>query len=429
VLLVVGLSIGAFGGKEGIPWCFWSSEATSPTEWALFYYPVLFIVLGGSFCMCSTIWRVVRSTRYTGRQRGWWRAQVRPATFVAVFLFIFAWVFIYRAQLFFEADAIEKSARDWIACTLMHATGTSGSRAERACGSKPSHHPSLALWFLFQTAVAGQGLLNSIIFGTQRANLDLWINFFRGGGVGVAGQPLVPPGGHGAGGGGGGAHSNAGSSDGGLTSGSSTPLAGAARMKPGRLLDDDRYAAADEGVYGYGYGAGSSNPGSWRGGVGVGSVRDSRAGSYQAPSAYATFERDEMSGSFVTLPPAVTGMMADFGQHHSPSSSSGGGGGIGGLIGGSGGGGGALPSSNSFGAGVGSAPRSPRSRSPATGGTRTPKGALASSSHQRTASSRAPHPAAAAPLSAAAMPPPPELAASSSTAPPHPEQQPSQQQQ
>ena len=39
LLLVIALALQAFGGSEGVQWCFFSGASSETIEWMLYYYP------------------------------------------------------------------------------------------------------------------------------------------------------------------------------------------------------------------------------------------------------------------------------------------------------------------------------------------------------------------------------------------------------
>lgn len=179
IFLIAALSTKAFGGSTGTPWCFFSTTSREYLDWLLFYYPIIVLVFLGSFFMVSIIWKMIVSARLTGstKRAGWWKTQIRPFVFVFIFILIFTFIFAYRVHIYFKTDAYRAAGKDWVNCML-----NSGSSTE-ICGPKPADTPNVGLWFLIQLAVAGQGILNSIIFGSQRVNAVLWWGLLTGRGV------------------------------------------------------------------------------------------------------------------------------------------------------------------------------------------------------------------------------------------------------
>lgn len=268
--------------------------------------------------MFRTIWRIVRSTAGPVRPRGWWRAQVRPGVFIGVFVFIFGFVFAYRVNLYFKQGEYKNASASFVQCIMIHMLSVPNPL--KFCGNhhgKPAAAPSLPLYFLFQMAVGGQGLLNSVIFGTQRANLDLWLALLRGQGVHGGPpkkQPLLEQSSENNS-----ARSNRSSEYGSgderlmrsnaIPYASSAAVAAGARNKHGELLSD----AEDQDHLTYS-GAGGGHPGfsgslAAQGVAGTSWGRGSRPGSfYIAPS----FERNDdvtSASSFTTLPAAIGSMM------------------------------------------------------------------------------------------------------------------------
>ena len=184
LLLIIGLSVKAFGGAQGTPYCFFYPTNDAAVDWALFFYPIIIFVFGGSFCMGSIIYKMVMSARATGttRRAGWWKSQIRPFLFIFVFIFIFAFIFGYRAHMYFQQTKYKDSATEWVACLL----STLGDLS--VCGVKPAVSPNVGLWYMLQLAIAGQGLLNSIIFGSQWMNVLLWYGLLTGRGTDYRGD-------------------------------------------------------------------------------------------------------------------------------------------------------------------------------------------------------------------------------------------------
>jgi hypothetical protein len=74
----------------------------------------------------------------------------------------------------------------------MLATGA-GFDGTASCGSKPQSTPNVGLWFAIQTAIAGQGVINSLIFGMQKSNWWLWVGFIQGKGKAYTGPKAERP--------------------------------------------------------------------------------------------------------------------------------------------------------------------------------------------------------------------------------------------
>jgi hypothetical protein len=127
---------------------------------------------------------MIKSARLTGSayKKGFWKTQLRPFIFIFVFVFVFTFVFAYRAHIYYQYSTYQASGEAWVSCMLL--TGSSIA----ACGVKPEQTPSVGLWFMIQLAIGGQGVLNSVIFGTQATNYYLWKGFLMGKGRAYTGK-------------------------------------------------------------------------------------------------------------------------------------------------------------------------------------------------------------------------------------------------
>ena len=144
----------------------------------------MMMIVGGCFCMLSIIYKMIMSARATGstKRAGWWKTQIRPFLFILIFIFIFTFIVAYRANTSAHKQDYTKSATEYVTCLI----STLGDLTE--CGDKPKSTPNLGLWFLLLLAVSGQGLFNSIIFGSQWVNMQLWYGLLTGRGTDYRGD-------------------------------------------------------------------------------------------------------------------------------------------------------------------------------------------------------------------------------------------------
>jgi hypothetical protein len=124
------------------------------------------------------------SARATGstKRAGWWKTQIRPFLFILIFIFIFTFIVAYRANTSAHKKDYTASATEYVTCLI----STLGDLTE--CGEKPRSTPNIGLWFLLLLAVSGQGLFNSIIFGSQWVNVQLWYGLLTGRGTDYRGD-------------------------------------------------------------------------------------------------------------------------------------------------------------------------------------------------------------------------------------------------
>ena len=142
------------------------------------------MIVGGCFCMLSIIYKMIMSARATGstKRAGWWKTQIRPFLFILIFIFIFTFIVAYRANTSAHKADYTASATEYVTCIISTLGDTD------YCGEKPKSTPNLGLWFLLLLAVSGQGLFNSIIFGSQWVNVQLWYGLLTGKGTDYRGD-------------------------------------------------------------------------------------------------------------------------------------------------------------------------------------------------------------------------------------------------
>jgi len=176
---IIALGLDAQGGAAALPWCLFKTGNAAYIDWAFFYYPAAVLLLIGSFCMGSIIWKMIASARRTGSNRrpGWWRAQIRPMLFIFVFVFIFTFIFGYRVDYYFEEPSYTASGTEYVAC-IMQSLGD-----HALCGDRPKVAPNVGLWFMIMIVVGGQGIFNGVIFGLQWSNALLWFGLLTGKGT------------------------------------------------------------------------------------------------------------------------------------------------------------------------------------------------------------------------------------------------------
>jgi len=162
----------------GVAWC--QFHARNPKyknlEWAVIYFPELIIATITFAFMISIMVSLHRSANATGtaRRKGWWKRYLRPIMFLAAFLCIFLWIFVFRVIAYFETDKWLDSASDWVRCLLVDQPA-----GIRECHvAKPEYTPSIILWNLIHIAVAGSGIYTFMIYGIMEENFRLWARLF-----------------------------------------------------------------------------------------------------------------------------------------------------------------------------------------------------------------------------------------------------------
>lgn len=172
ISVIIAASTHSFGKSVPVPWCLFSSEASTVVEWGVFYYPVGVLCLIAVYCMCCIVWSMIQTAKKSGRKAIPWEQQARPILFILSFIFFFVAVIAFRSYFYFRTSDFTLSITQWIQCLL---TSTN-------CSSRPTVEPNIHLWWLLQFVVAGQGFINSLIYGTQQQNWQLWKCFLSGNG-------------------------------------------------------------------------------------------------------------------------------------------------------------------------------------------------------------------------------------------------------
>jgi hypothetical protein len=95
--------------------------------------------------------------------------------FLSEFLVIFSFVLAYKFNAKVRESEFVDGIKAFAACLL----GPGGGIPK--CGAHPTARPPLSLWHGVHFGLAGQGIINFAVYGTQRNNYTLWLNFFFAG--------------------------------------------------------------------------------------------------------------------------------------------------------------------------------------------------------------------------------------------------------
>jgi len=104
-------------------------------------------------------------------QRKTYHQYIRPLGFILSFFAIFFWFFIWRIEFSTHESVWEKSVAEWFLCFQRY--GTLG------CGPHPNERLTTWVWYGFHVALALQGIILIITWGTQRENFSYWGNCIK----------------------------------------------------------------------------------------------------------------------------------------------------------------------------------------------------------------------------------------------------------
>ena len=161
-----------YGPNSSLSWCF---VLTNPVwiEWTVFWVPVLFVVSSGAICILAISYKLYRSSQLTGqgKKAGNWKQYIRPLLFCMEFFVVFSFILSYKINAKVHETEYTNGVTDWVTCLL------SPNGSEATCGRHPHSRPTVSNWRGIHFGLAGQGLINFAVYGTQWNNYQLWLNF------------------------------------------------------------------------------------------------------------------------------------------------------------------------------------------------------------------------------------------------------------
>jgi len=101
------------------------------------------------------------------KQKGWFVRYLRTIAFILCFNILLGFILLYRALAYFSKSTWENSGTKWVTCLM-------GGGTTATCGAIPEEHPNYSLWVALHFAVAGQGIVNFLIYGLQLENFLYW---------------------------------------------------------------------------------------------------------------------------------------------------------------------------------------------------------------------------------------------------------------
>lgn len=171
LLAIIVASNNGYGNNPTLSWCFIKATPVW-LDWTTFWVPMIICMMIGATCIVALLATLYKSARATGKDKkvGAWKQYVRPTIFLLEFLGIFCFVCSFKFSNRVHGDSYTLSLTEYVSCLL----GPDGSIA--TCGAHSQVRPSINMWRMILFGIAGQGIMNWLVYGTQRNNYQLWWN-------------------------------------------------------------------------------------------------------------------------------------------------------------------------------------------------------------------------------------------------------------
>jgi len=201
IVIALVFILRASGYKAPTPFCFFSPDTASSTEFLIFYTFVIVSFVLGTLMMMSVLAVIVRHAKAVARQgssagakfRQQYRIYRTPVLFVMVFVFFWIIIFSFRISVNINEDIYRKEAESWINCLLTNflkgvvepATDPNSDVSglinpaddQVGCGvTQPGGVPKNSLLLMF-SAVMLQSVLVFVIFGAKADNFLMWSRY------------------------------------------------------------------------------------------------------------------------------------------------------------------------------------------------------------------------------------------------------------
>ena len=177
IFVIVAFAEEAVGRTSTLPWCFMIDSTATEVEWGIMWWPLLARLLLGIYFMFRVFWQMYTQGSKVEREgRGnkweWFRNQIRVILLVLFFCFVFSWLIVYRAYMWYNAAIYEAATHRYLEC-LIYGGGES-------CGPKPDTYPESLIWYGVICCVGAQGVACGLFYGWDKPNFRLWIGLFQG---------------------------------------------------------------------------------------------------------------------------------------------------------------------------------------------------------------------------------------------------------
>lgn len=177
IFVIVAFAQEAVGRTSTLPWCFMIDSTPTEVEWGIMWWPLLLRLLLGIYFMFRVFWQMYAQGSKVEREgRGnkweWFRDQIRVILLVLFFCFVFSWLIVYRAYMWYNAVIYEAATHRYLEC-LIYGGGAS-------CGPKPDTYPESLIWYGVICCVGAQGVACGLFYGWDKPNFRLWIGWIQG---------------------------------------------------------------------------------------------------------------------------------------------------------------------------------------------------------------------------------------------------------